>query len=410
MSRTDDRRSALTIPIGPLAGDVIELEVTALAAGGDGVARDAGGRVTFVPRTAPGDHVRARIVKTTSSLAHAELVEITQPSPSRVEPPCPHFELGCGGCAWQHVARKDQLHAKQTIVSSALRRLAKLDLHPIRDPAPAYGWRRRARFHIAGGRVGLYAQGTNRVLPIDHCPQLEPKLDAAYATVRAASPPDGELALVLGQGGEVAIGVQKPWKLGEKLLGRADIRGVVTTDAKYGTPAIEIEPALNVEPWEFAQASAAGNAMLIDVVRGAVGKGPGKLVELFAGNGNFTRAFIVDDWDVVASDAVAPSTKTLPVKFIVGEAADVLEKNLGQIDVLVLDPPRAGAASCIDAIAKLAPPKIVYISCDPATLARDAERLVAVGYHATDAWPVDLMPQTAHVEVVLRLVRDERVR
>lgn len=406
MSRTDDRRSALTIPMGALPGDVIDLEVTALAAGGDGVARDTGGRVTFVPRTAPGDHVRARIVKTTSSLAHAELVEITQPSPSRVEPPCPHFELGCGGCAWQHVARDEQLRAKQTIVSSALRRLAKLDLHPIRDPAPPLGWRRRARFHIAGGRVGLYAQGTTRVLPIDHCPQLEPKLDAAYATVRAASPPDGELALVLGQGGEVAIGVQKPWKLGEKLLGRADIKGVVTTDAKYGTPAIEIEPALNVEPWDFAQASAAGNQTLIEIVRGAVGKGPGRLVELFAGNGNFTRAFIVDDWDVVASDAVAPSTKTLPVKFIVGEAADVLEKNLGKIDVLVLDPPRAGAPNCIDAIAKLAPPKIVYISCDPATLARDAERLVAAGYHATDAWPVDLMPQTAHVEVVLRLVRD----
>jgi len=140
-------------------------------------------------------------------------------------------------------------------------------------------------------------------------------------------------------------------------------------------------------------------------VRGAVGKGPGRLVELYAGGGNFTRAFLVDDWDVVASDAVAPA-RTLPVKFIVGEAADVLEKNLGKIDVLVLDPPRTGAAQCIDAIAKLAPPKIVYISCDPSTLARDAERLVAAGYHATDAWPVDLMPQTSHVEVVLRLVRD----
>ena len=406
MSRTDDRRSALTIPMGPLAGDVIEIEVTALAAGGDGVARDAGGRVTFVPRTAPGDRVRARITKTTSSLAHAELVEILTPSASRVDPPCPHFELGCGGCAWQHVSRDEQLKAKQTLVSSALRRLAKLDLHPIRDPAPPYGWRRRARFHIAGGRVGLYALGTNRVLPIDHCPQLEPKLDAAYATVRAASPPDGELALVQGQAGDIAIGVQKPWKLGEKLVGRGDIKGVVTTDAKYGNPLVEVEPALSIEPWDFAQASAAGNAVLIEVVRGAVGKGPGRLVELFAGGGTVTRAFIVDDWDVVASDAVAPP-RTLPVKFIVGDASDVLEKNLGKIDVLVLDPPRTGAADCMDAIAKLAPPKVVYISCDPSTLARDAEKLVAAGYHATDAWPVDLMPQTAHVEIVMRLVRAE---
>lgn len=405
MSRTDDRRSAISIPTGPLVGDVIEVEVTALAAGGDGVARDANGRVTFVPRTSPGDRVRARITKTTASLAHAELVEITSASPVRVEAPCPHFELGCGGCAWQHVARDEQLRAKQTIVAGALRRLAGLDLHPIRDPAPPYGWRRRARFHVAGGRVGLYALGTRRVLAIDHCPQLEPRLDGALAQVRAAGPPDGELALLLGEAGEVAVGVQQPWKAGEQLVGRADICGVVTADARYGTPLVEIEPALAIEPWGFAQASAAGNAMLLDLVRAAAGKGPGKLVELHAGAGNFTRGFLVDDWDVVASDVVAPQ-RTLPVKFVVGEAADVLEKNLGKIDVLVLDPPRTGAAACVPGIARLAPPVVVYVSCDPATLARDAERLVAAGYRATDAWPVDVMPQTAHVEVVLRLVRE----
>jgi 23S rRNA (uracil1939-C5)-methyltransferase len=405
MSRTDDRRSALSIPLGPLTGDVIEVDVTGLAAGGDGVARDAGGRVTFVPRTAPGDRCRVRITKTTSSLAHAELLEVIQPSEHRIEAPCPHFELGCGGCAWQHVKRDEQLRAKQTIVSGALRRLAGLDLHPIKDPAPSYGWRRRARFHIANGRIGLYALGSKRVLPIDHCPQLEPALDAALQAIRVATPPDGELAMLLGETGQIAIGVQQPWKAGEKLVGRAGIVGVVTKDARYGQPLVEIEPALAIEPWEFAQASLSGNAMLIDVVRGAVGKGPGKLVELYAGAGNFTRAFLVDDWDVVASDAVAPTTRTLPVKFIVGEASDVLEKNLGKIDALVLDPPRTGAAECIDAITRLAPPKVVYVSCDPATLARDAEKLVAAGYQATDAWPVDLMPQTAHVEVVLRLVR-----
>jgi 23S rRNA (uracil1939-C5)-methyltransferase len=404
MSRTDDRRSALSIPLGPIAGDVIELEVTALAAGGDGVARDAGGRVTFVPRTAPGDRVRARIVKTTSSLAHAELLEVVTPSEMRVEPPCPHFELGCGGCAWQHVARDEQLRAKQTIVSSALRRLAGLDLHPIANPAPSFGWRRRARFHIANGRVGLYAMGTQRVLSIDHCPQLEPKLDAALAVVRTANPPDGELAMVVGHTGDVALGVQKPWLSANELIGRADIRGVVTSSGKIGAPLVELEPALFIEPWDFAQASADGNAKMIDIVRFAVGKGPGKLVELFAGGGNFTRAFFVDDWDVHASDVVVPPGMTL-THFEVGPAKDILAKMKGPIDRLVLDPPRAGAADCMPGIAKLGPPVVVYIACDPSTLARDAEMLVAAGYHATDAWPIDLMPQTAHVEVVLRLER-----
>jgi 23S rRNA (uracil1939-C5)-methyltransferase len=250
----------------------------------------------------------------------------------------------------------------------------------------------------------LYALGTQRVLPIDHCPQLEPQLDLALQAVRAAAPPDGELAMVIGHAGDVAIGVQAPWRNAKDVVGRNQIRGVVTPEARFGTPLVEIEPELSVEPWDFAQASAAGNDALIARARAAVGKGPGKLLELFAGGGNFTRAFIVDDWDVIASDAVAPA-RTLPIKFEVGAAADVLARVQGPLDVIVLDPPRSGAAECVDGIAKLAPSKIVYISCDPATLARDAERLVSAGYRATDAWPVDLMPQTAHVEVVMRFAR-----
>jgi 23S rRNA (uracil1939-C5)-methyltransferase len=407
MSRTDDRRSALTIPsMGPLVGDVIDVDVTALAAGaGDGVARDAGGRVTFVARTAPGDRVRVRITKTTTSLAHAELLEVLEPSEKRVDPPCPHFELGCGGCAWQHVSRDEQLRAKQTIVASALRRLAGMTLHRVADPCPPFGWRRRARFHVANGRVGLYAHGTQRVLPIDHCPQLEPKLDTTLKALRAAIPPDGELAMVVAHDGAVAVGTQKAWPHGEKLVKQTDIRGVVTANAKYGAPLLEIEPALAIEPWDFAQASATGNTALIELVRAATGKGPGKMLELFAGGGNFTRAFLVDDWDVTASDVIPPPARTLPVPFEVGEAHEVLAKWTEPLKVLVLDPPRAGAAECIEPIAKLKPNVIVYVSCDPSTLARDAERLVAAGYRATDAWPIDLMPQTPHVEVVLRLER-----
>ncbi|MDQ3366765.1 MAG: TRAM domain-containing protein, partial [Myxococcota bacterium] len=193
-------------------GDIVELEVTALAAGGDGVARDADGRVTFVPRTAPGDKVRARIVRATSSLARADLLEVLHASPARVEPPCPHFREGCGGCQWQHVSRPEQLLAKQSIVGGALRKLEGVTLHPIADPAPPYGWRRRARFHVMGGHVGLYRENTNKLLPIAHCPQLEPKLDIALGQVAASSPPDGELALAVGHRGDVAIGTQRAWK------------------------------------------------------------------------------------------------------------------------------------------------------------------------------------------------------
>lgn len=384
-------------------GTEIELAITALAAGGDGVGRDASGRVTFVPRTAPGDRVRARIESATSSFARAALVEVIAPSAARVEPACPHFAEGCGGCAWQHVARAEQLAAKQAIVAAALRKLDGLALHSIADPAPALGWRRRARFHVAGGRTGLFALGSRRVLPIAACPQLEAALDAARAAAAAASPPDGELALVCGPDG-AAVGTERAWRGGAALVGRAGIRGVLAGGVAHGDPIVALEPGLAAGPWDFAQASAAGNAALVARVREAAGAPPpeAQLLELYAGSGNFTRALVAAGWRVTASDREAPS-QPVPWSFERGAAADVLARAAGPFGAIVLDPPRTGAQETVSGLVRHAPPVIVYVSCDAATLARDAARLVDGGYRATDAWPIDLMPQTAHVEVVLRL-------
>lgn len=380
------------------------LAITALAAGGDGVARDDG-RVTFVPRTVPGDRVRARLVQVTKSFARAQLVSVEEPSPDRVEPACPHFTRGCGGCTWLHVSRAAQLAAKQAIVANALRKLG-LAIHPIEDPAPPLGWRRRARFHIARGQVGLYAESSHTVLPIDRCPQLEPALDAALAKVRGASPPDGELTLLLGYRSEIVVGVARPWPIGASLIGQAGIVGVVAAGEgeTHGVGVIEIEPGLWGGPNDFAQSSATGNAALIARTRTAGARGPGRLVELYAGSGNFTRSLIEDGWDVIATDGVAPP-RPVAADQRTGSVADVLASIEGPVDAIVLDPPRTGAADAIDGIVRLSPRVIVYVSCDPATLARDLDRLVGAGYRATDAWPIDLMPQTAHVEVVVRLER-----
>lgn len=383
-----------------------ELDITALAAGGDGVARDAGGRVTFVPRTAVGDRVRVRLVKETASFARGELVEVVTASPDRVAPPCEYFVAGCGGCAWQHVARPAQLAAKQAIVVGALRKLDGLAIEPIADPAPPYGWRRRARFHVAGGKVGLYIEGTQQVIPIARCPQLEPALDDALRAVAAASPPDGELMLLRGHQGHIVVSVEHGWRGAPALIGRAGIVGVLAGREAHGTATIEIEPGLYAGPRDFAQASAAGNAALIAVARAALGPGPGQLLELYAGAGNLTRGFAEDGWTVAASDLAEPARKpAAAANYRVAPAAVVLDKGKGPFDAIVLDPPRTGAAEAMPGIVKHAPRTVVYVSCDPATLARDAARLVEGGYRAERAWPIDLMPQTAHVEVVLRLVR-----
>jgi len=391
-------------------GPVLELAVTALAAGGDGIGRDANGRVTFIPRTAPGDIVRAQVGQATSSFARATLVEVVTPSPDRVQPPCGHFARGCGGCQWQHVTRDVQLAAKQANVAGALRKLAGLVVHPIAAPAPPLHWRRRARFHVVAGSVGLYELDSHHLIGIDHCPQLAEPLDAALAEVAAASPPDGELALVLGHRGDISVAVDRPWRGAAALVGKAGIRGVIAGGDTHGSPVIEIEPRLWGGPRTFAQASAAGNAALIAKAREVVGPGPGRLLELYAGSGNFTRALVEDGWNILATDAVAPERpwNVVGAEHRAGRVQDVLTPLAGPFEVVVLDPPRAGAAEAIDHIVRFAPRKIAYISCDPATLARDAIRLATLGYRATDAWPFDLMPQTAHVEVVMALVRDSQ--
>jgi 23S rRNA (uracil1939-C5)-methyltransferase len=379
------------------------VEITALAAGGDGVGRDDNGRVTFVPRTAPGDRVRVNVVDEKKSFARGELVELVTPSPSRVVPPCEAFVRGCGGCDWLHVARAAQLEAKQTLVANALRGVP-IAIERIADPCSPLGWRRRARFHVEGGKLGLYAYGSQRVVTIAHCPQLEPQLDAAIQLIASRTPPDGELSIVLGHAGAIAFSTEHAWKGAALLVGKSGIVGALTGKERHGEPSIEIEPGLVGGARDFQQASAAGNAALIALVRAAVGRGPGELVELYAGAGNFTRSFVADGWSVFASDVARSGKRIEGAAFSVATAEHAVTLR-AKADVVVLDPPRAGAAEAIDGIAKLAPKTIVYVSCDPATLARDLARLVAAGYRAERGWPVDLMPQTSHVEVVAKLVR-----
>jgi 23S rRNA (uracil1939-C5)-methyltransferase len=384
----------------------VTVDVHALAAGGDGVARDDNGRVTFVPLAAPGDRVRVRLVKQTKSFARGELVEIVTPSPERVVPPCVHFTEGCGGCQWQHVAMASQVAAKQAIVTAALRRVI-TTIEPIVTPAPPLGWRRRARFHVEDGKLGLYHRGTNKILPLAHCPQLEPKLEAVLELLvemmRTTPIPEGELAMLLGHRGDIVIGIERPWKAAPTLIGQRGIVGVIAEESRFSKTVIEVEPGLNGSVWDFAQASSDGNTALISIVRAALGKGPGTLLELYAGAGNLTRGFIVDGWSVIPTDRVEP--RKPPPNFIAGNVERVVRTFPNPFDAIVLDPPRQGAAEAIDSIIRLAPKKIVYVSCDPATLARDAEKLIAAGYVADGAWPLDLMPQTSHVEVVLRLVK-----
>jgi 23S rRNA (uracil1939-C5)-methyltransferase len=390
--------------------ELVELDITALAAGGDAVGRDAGGRVTFVAGAAPGERVQARVVEIHKSFARAELVEVLAASPARVAAPCPLAAARtCGGCPWMHVASGAQLAAKQELAAGALRKLIArgLELAPPLAPVPPLRWRRRARFHLDDGAIGLDAPRSRRVTDVAACLQLDARLEAALVEVRAvlagAVAGRGELHLALGHRGDVHVVVEAavPPGLAGGLVGRAGIAGVVVPGHTAGAAAIELEPGLVGPADAFAQASEAGNRALIDEVVAAVAPAPGmRVLELFAGSGNFTRPLLAAGAAVLASDVVAPFEKG-SAEWRIGRAEDVVRRLAGErFDAVLLDPPRTGAKDAVSALSAIPAPRVIYVACDAATLARDLEILDGAGWSPRRARVLDLMPQTAHLEIV----------
>lgn len=363
------------------------MTVTALAAGGDGVARDSQGRVVFVPRTAPGDTVDVQITERKASYARGHVLRVVTPGPARRATACAAYEQGCGGCQWLHIDEAAQRQAKRDLVSNGLRRvLHGVAVDDVVAATPPLGWRRRARLHVVGGQVGFYALGSHRVVTFDNCPQLDARLGPAVNAVVASAPADGEIAVAVGHAGDV----------------------VTHRVGAPNAPLVEVDPGIMVPADGFAQASSAGNAALVAAVVAALQTrhASGAVLELFAGAGNFTQALVGVGYTVTASDVVAPARWPWAANFISGPAHTATAQFApGDFDAIVLDPPRVGAKETMPEIARLAPRSIVYVSCDVATLARDLDVLIAAGYRINAVTPHDLMPQTAHVETVVVLTR-----
>ncbi|MBK7072509.1 MAG: class I SAM-dependent RNA methyltransferase [Myxococcales bacterium] len=396
----------------------VEVTIHALAAGGDGVGKDPDGRTVFVAAAAPGDRVSVRVTERHARWARGELVRLDAPGPGRIAPACPKFAARtCGGCDWAHVDLATQRAQKHAIVAGQVRRLvaAGATLAPLACPEDDWGWRRRARFAVVGGAVGFHAPRSHRVTDVDACPQLTPALAAALAAVRAARAAvfagDGELHLVAGAEGVHAVIAAPAHADGaRRLVGQGGIVGVAWPDGAAGVDAVTIDGGLRARADGFAQAGAAGNLALRAAVVAAAAIAPReRVLELYAGGGNFTRDLIAAGGQVTATDVVAPRHPgALAAQFVVGPAAGVVPALLAaeqRFDVVVLDPPRTGAKDVIDLIAATGARRVVYVSCDPATFARDGERLLAGGFAAGAIAPFDLMPQTAHVELVATFTR-----
>lgn len=413
----------------------VELRLESLAKGGDAVAHHEG-RIVFVDGGAPGDLARVELVERPGERAlQGRLLEVLEPGPARVEPVCPVAER-CGGCRWMHLAPATQAEAKERIFYDALERIgrvprAEFDAQPI-VPAPSpLAYRRRARLHVRRERLGYLRERSHELVELQGCPVLEPVLDAAVRALPDALGKAGllsrvkELDLVCaGQAWSLALHVDKLTgavrERAEQLVRVLGAKGAVLL-ADGAPPALVGKPTVGgLRPDVFAQVNAGSNAALVDAAIAQLAPVEGqKVLELFCGSGNFTLPAAAQGAQVVAIESAGPALGLLrdaanarklasKVRVIEGDAlarAQALAADGQRFDALLLDPPRAGCAGLSPVAHSLGVKRIVYVSCDPATLARDVAELRDAGFVPRWARPFDLFPQTPHVEGIVRLER-----
>ncbi len=388
----------------------IELLIQRLTNEGDGVGNSPDGPVVFVPFTAPGDRVRVRVLQKRKRFWRGELLELLEPGPGRAEPCCEVFG-SCGGCAWQHLSYDAQLKAKAEILSSALQRIGKLTLPGEVEilPSPlAYAYRGRARIRVQNGRLGYFQRGSHQFCQAASCPVLLPVLEKRWQEMtRDAGATDGEWEL---SSGSDSSGREKVVRV--TALAEIPEDGAVPDDAtslflEVGGQRIEISAG------GFAQANPLLYDALAERVAEAVGSGE-RLLELYCGAGFFTVGLAQHFSALRAVEQVPQAGKDLAknlsragvvnVSFTPGRVEEVLQqaeiKNFAP-QVVFVDPPRVGmAAEVVDGLCAMRPARIVYLSCDPATLARDLARMEKQGYRLRLLEGIDLFPQTPHVEAL----------
>jgi 23S rRNA (uracil1939-C5)-methyltransferase len=399
MTRTEPRPAAAPIA----AGDRLELRVETLVHGGAGLAHAPDGRVVLVAFAAPGERVVAEVERVHRDYLEAVTVEVSEPSPDRVEAPCPVFGE-CGGCQLQHLAYPAQLAAKEQAVRAQLRRIGHLDdsvVRPIVGAPNPWGYRNHLRFSTGKkyGDVGFIRRRGRGLLKIEHCPiadpwvnELLPKLQGHGAGLHQVqvrhnaatgsylvNPAMPALDIETGQG----------W-YEEELAGR---RFRVSASAFFQVNSEQAEEMVRL----VGESLPGGGELLVDAFAGV-----GTFAVIFAGR--FERVIAIEESHSAARDAEENILQAANVELRIGKVEQVLPELELRPDAVLLDPPRAGCAPpVLAAIAEFRPGVVVYVSCNPATLARDLRVLAGAGYAIEHVTPLDMFPQTGHIECVSKL-------
>ncbi|MEE8409148.1 MAG: TRAM domain-containing protein [Myxococcota bacterium] len=416
---------------------VIELTIDGLGAAGDGVGRLPDGRVVFVPRAIPGDRVRVRLSGVHKRVQYAEIVAVLERSADRVESHC--AVDACGGCALKVVSTLGQAELKRQRVVDNLRRIGGVDVVDLMKPPLQIGdgwrYRHRVRLHAAwlngGWEVGFFARRSHKLVPISACPVLWPELEeATLRIVRAvrALPHHARLdtievaysrrdaravAKLHGDGPMTAFRDSLDW------LDEAGLSGVDVESAgsrwRHGNLELRYDHGradefdVRFDPSVFTQAFPAMNDELVAAVVAAVRpQQQPRLLELHAGVGNFSlplaragaRVTVVEH-NRRASILCGRNARAVGLDIEVCNETDAEALvRIAKADAVLIDPPRSGARAVAKALATGGPDRLVYVSCDSATLGRDTGILVEGGYTITSAKAFDMFPETPHVETI----------
>jgi 23S rRNA (uracil1939-C5)-methyltransferase len=399
------------------------LTIASIAAGGDGVGRTEG-VVVFVPRTAPGDVARVRLARS-KRFARGELIALEASSPERVEPPCSHYtDDRCGGCQIQHLAYDAQLEAKRTIIGDSLRRIGRRDV-PDPDVEPSdlpWRYRRKLTLHLRRSRDGWIAglhpyDDPVAVFDLADCPITDERVLAVWHELRAsfdALPTERALRVavrLLDDGAAVTVEGGRVWRTADHFFdaapsvtelwwrpegGNARRVAARSIESRAGAAFVQVN----------ARVAARLQAELLDRVRA---RSPERVVDAYAGSGATAIPLAHDGRTVVAIELDRPAVDrmrshlTAPSSAIGGRVEDHLERHL-PADVVILNPPRAGVDERVTGALERnrhGVRALFYVSCDPATLARDLARLP--GYRLVAVRGYDMFPQTAHVETLCEL-------